>query len=70
MPVVDLEDEKRQATFIDRQGDVVTLPDDILVPFARLAARGGIKRIKRFHIADVFRPRLVCFCLFCLGIGC
>lgn len=59
MPVVDSEDEKHQATFIDRQGNVVTLPDNILFPFARLAARGNIKRIKRFHITDVFRPRCV-----------
>jgi eukaryotic translation initiation factor 2-alpha kinase 4 len=44
MPVLDPE-EKSQATFIDRHGDVVTLPNNILVPFARLAARetsGGI----------------------------
>jgi hypothetical protein len=61
MPVMDSEDEKHQATFIDRQGDVVTLPDNILVPFARLAARGNIKRIKRYHITDVFRPRYVLF---------
>jgi eukaryotic translation initiation factor 2-alpha kinase 4 len=57
MPLMNVEDEKQQATFIDRQGDIVTLPDNILVPFARLAARGNIKRIKRFHITDVFRPR-------------
>lgn len=67
MPLMDSEDEKSHATFIDRQGDVVTLPDNILVPFARLAARGNIKRIKRFHITDVFRPRydlFVCFRIF------
>jgi eukaryotic translation initiation factor 2-alpha kinase 4 len=57
MPVMDLEDEKRQATFIDRQGDVVMLPDNILVPFARFAARGNIKRIKRYHITNIFRPK-------------
>ena len=57
MPVLDPEEEKSQATFIDRHGDVVTLPNNILVPFARLAARGNIKRIKRFHIANVFRPK-------------
>ena len=57
MPVLDPEEEKNQATFIDRHGDVVTLPNNILVPFARLAARGNIKRIKRFHIANVFRPK-------------
>jgi eukaryotic translation initiation factor 2-alpha kinase 4 len=57
MPVLDPEEEKNQATFIDRHGDVVTLPNNILVPFARLAARGNIKRIKRFHITNVFRPK-------------
>jgi eukaryotic translation initiation factor 2-alpha kinase 4 len=57
MPVLDPEEEKSQATFIDRHGDVVTLPNNILVPFARLAARGNIRRIKRFHISNVFRPK-------------
>ncbi|KAF8148631.1 kinase-like domain-containing protein [Crassisporium funariophilum] len=56
MPLLDQEEEKNHATFIDRHGDVVTLPNNILVPFARLAARTSIKRIKRFHIANVFRP--------------
>jgi translation initiation factor 2-alpha kinase 4 len=36
MPVLDSEEEKNQATFIDRHGDVVTLPT--------VAARGNIKR--------------------------
>ena len=61
MPVLDPEEEENQATFIDQHGDVVTLPNNILVPFARLAARGNIKRIKRFHITNVFRPKLEFF---------
>jgi translation initiation factor 2-alpha kinase 4 len=59
MPVLDPEEEKSHgdSSYFDRHGDVVTLPNNILVPFARLAARGNIKRIKRFHIANVFRPK-------------
>ncbi|GLB36853.1 putative anticodon binding domain of tRNAs [Lyophyllum shimeji] len=59
MPVMDVEDESQKATFIDRHGDVVTLPDNMIVPFARLAARGNIKRIKRYHIGNIFRPNPV-----------
>ncbi|KAL1746128.1 hypothetical protein HDZ31DRAFT_81443 [Schizophyllum fasciatum] len=43
------------ATFLDRFGDVVMLPADLLVPFARLAARKSSNRIKRYHIGDIFR---------------
>ena len=58
MPVVDLqEDQKNHATFIDRCGDHVSLPNNLLVPFARMAARTGIKRIKRYHITNAYRPR-------------
>lgn len=57
MPVMEPDDESHQATFLDRHGDVVTLPDNILVPFARLAARGSLKRIKRYHIANIYRPK-------------
>lgn len=64
MPVMDVEDESRKATFIDRHGDVVTLPDNMVVPFARLAARGSIKRIKRYHVGDIYRPKYVFFVIF------
>jgi len=57
MPIMDSEEEKSRATFIDRQGDIVTLPNSILVPFARLAARQNVRRIKRYHVANVFRPK-------------
>ncbi|KAG6861795.1 hypothetical protein C0993_002616, partial [Termitomyces sp. T159_Od127] len=59
MPAMDVEDESQKAAFIDRNGDIVTLPDNLIVPFARLAARGNITRIKRYHIADLFRPNPV-----------
>ncbi|KAF9482948.1 hypothetical protein BDN70DRAFT_828321 [Pholiota conissans] len=55
MPVSDVEEDKNQARFIDMHGDVVALPNNILTPFARLAARESIKRIKRYHIANVYR---------------
>ena len=56
MPITDPEDIKNHATVLDSHGDVVMLPNNILVPFARLAARANTKRIKRFHIANVYRP--------------
>ncbi|KAG5719281.1 Serine/threonine-protein kinase gcn2 [Termitomyces sp. T112] len=59
MPVMDIEDESKKAAFIDRNGDIVTLPDNLIVPFARLAARENITRIKRYHIANIFRPNPV-----------
>ncbi|TFK23737.1 other/PEK/GCN2 protein kinase [Coprinopsis marcescibilis] len=59
LPVVDREDEKNHATFIDRMGNVVSLPSNLLVPFARLAAKGNAKRIKRYHIANIYRPNPV-----------
>ncbi|CAK5281348.1 unnamed protein product [Mycena citricolor] len=56
MPVVDPEDRKiGRAAFIDRYGEIVALPPNLLLPFARLAAKGGISRIKRYHIANVYR---------------
>ena len=47
--------EQRQVHLIDRHGDVVTLPVNALVPFARLAARTGVTRIKRYHITDTYK---------------
>jgi len=57
MPVVNVDVEHNQAIFLDRHGEVVTLPNNALVPFARLAARGNIKRIKRYHVADIYKPK-------------
>jgi len=56
MPAMHPEEEKNQATFLDRHGDVVTLPNNALVPFARLAARANLKRFKRYHLTNVYRP--------------
>lgn len=63
IPVMNAEDEKSQASFIDRHGDVVALPNNLLVPFARLAARGNIRRIKRYHITNVYRMKYWLFFL-------
>ncbi|EGN94241.1 hypothetical protein SERLA73DRAFT_126224 [Serpula lacrymans var. lacrymans S7.3] len=59
MPCTSLEENQNQAVYIDRHGDVVTLPNNALVPFARLAARNNLKRIKRFHITNIYRPNVV-----------
>ncbi|KAJ7702683.1 kinase-like domain-containing protein [Mycena rosella] len=59
MPVVNPAEEKTQAMYIDRYGELVLLPSNLLVPFARLAAKGNISRIKRYHIADVYRENAV-----------
>ncbi|KAF8920390.1 hypothetical protein CPB85DRAFT_1429191 [Mucidula mucida] len=55
MAVTVAEDDREQATFIDRHGDVVTLPSSLLRPFARVAARSGTTRIKRYHISNAYR---------------
>ncbi|KAJ7432513.1 kinase-like domain-containing protein [Mycena galericulata] len=59
MPVVNSAEEKNQATYIDRYGEIIALPLNLLVPFARLAAKGNISRIKRYHIANVYRENAV-----------
>ncbi|KAF7974176.1 hypothetical protein HWV62_13309 [Athelia sp. TMB] len=56
MPVTVAEAEQAQATFLDRHGEIVALPDNALVPFARLAARSNIQRIKRYHISNIYKP--------------
>lgn len=59
MPVIDPEDERNRAVFLDRHGEVVSLANNALLPFARLAAREETRRIKRFHIGDIYRPKYV-----------
>lgn len=59
MPTLSSDTEQHQAVFLDRHGEAVALPNNALVPFARLAARGNIKRIKRYHIADIYKPKWV-----------
>ncbi|KAH7905298.1 kinase-like domain-containing protein [Hygrophoropsis aurantiaca] len=59
LPSSSSEDNTSHAMFIDRHGDIVTLPNNALMPFARLAARSNIKRIKRYHITNIYRPNAV-----------
>ncbi|KAG6330107.1 hypothetical protein ID866_8983 [Astraeus odoratus] len=59
VPSTGPEDSQSQATYIDRHGDIVCLPNNALVPFARLAARNSTQRIKRFHISNIYRPNSV-----------
>lgn len=57
MPVTNAKDDRTRALYLDRHGEVVTLPNNALVPFARAAARADLKRIKRYHISDVYHPK-------------
>ncbi|KAJ6593628.1 kinase-like domain-containing protein [Mycena capillaripes] len=59
VPVANPTEEKTQATYMDRYGEIVMLPPNLLVPFARLAAKGNMSRIKRYHIANVYRENAV-----------
>ncbi|TFY68401.1 hypothetical protein EVJ58_g1031 [Rhodofomes roseus] len=59
MPITSTEEERNRAVFLDRHGEVVALPNNALLPFARLAAREGTKRIKRFYIGDTYRPNVI-----------
>ena len=56
LPVFNVEEEHSQAIFLDRNGKVVSLPDSTFAPFARTAARIGLRRIKRYHIGDIYKP--------------
>lgn len=59
MPTTNPDEDRNRALFLDRHGEVVTLPNNALVPFARLAARDDIRRIKRYHIGDTYHPTYV-----------
>lgn len=56
LPVTNPEDDQSRAMFLDRHGEVVALPNNALAPFARLAAKANIRRIKRYHIGDIYKP--------------
>ena len=57
MPATDNSEDTTRVLFVDRHGEVVVLPNNALIPFARVAARNNLKRIKRFHIGDIYRPK-------------
>ncbi|KAF9065023.1 kinase-like domain-containing protein [Rhodocollybia butyracea] len=52
-------DDKTQVSFVDRHGEVVVLPNNLIVPFARLAAREKVQRIKRYHLASIYKPSVI-----------
>ncbi|KZS96040.1 Serine/threonine-protein kinase [Sistotremastrum niveocremeum HHB9708] len=49
-------DDPHSVLLLDRHGDLTSLPRNALVPFARLAARTNIRRIKRHSIGNVYQP--------------
>ena len=49
------EDSKLIYDLADQGGEELALRYDLTVPFARYVAQNGIKQIKRFHIARVYR---------------
>ncbi len=57
MPATDNNDDMTRVLFLDKHGEIVGLPNNALTPFARVAARNNLERIKRFHIGDTYRPK-------------
>jgi eukaryotic translation initiation factor 2-alpha kinase 4 len=57
MPATDNNEDTTRVLFMDIHGEVVELPNNALIPFAHFAARNNIKRTKRFHIGDIYRPK-------------
>ena len=57
VPLMNLEENEPWATFIDRHRKVTYLPNQALIPFARLAARNGVKCIKCFHNMNTYHPK-------------
>ena len=51
--------EPNMVSLLDKSGNVVFLPFDLTVPFARICARSGHTRFKRFDISDVYRENLL-----------
>jgi len=49
------EDSKLIYDLADQGGEILSLRYDLTVPFARYIATAGIKNIKRYHIARVYR---------------
>jgi translation initiation factor 2-alpha kinase 4 len=60
VPVTDLysaeSSQQQPPTFLDRQGELVALPKNIVVPLARFAARAGLRRIKRYYVGHAYEP--------------
>lgn len=52
-------EEQKPVELLDKTGKVVQLPYDLVVPFARMVARGEQQRFKRYAIAPVYRHNLL-----------
>lgn len=62
LPKIDRQDYGPDTVFLlDRQGELLTLPRNGLISLARRASQINIRRIKRYHIGDVYSMRLVLF---------
>jgi len=60
LPKIQRDDYGPNTVFLlDRQGELLTLPRNGLIPMARRAAQHNIRRIKRYHIGDVYSNRYV-----------
>lgn len=58
LPNIDSEKYGPNAVFLlDRQGELVALPRNGFIPMARRAAQLNIRRIKRYHIGNVYSTR-------------
>lgn len=57
MPFIGTTSQEKQLppVFLDRQGELVSLPKSIILPLARSAALSGFERIKRYHIGLSFQ---------------
>lgn len=51
MPIMEVQEGEKSAApvFLDRQGDLVMLPKNVVVPMARSAALARLERIKRYY---------------------
>lgn len=59
LPLNEVSSEARAVRLLDASGNVVLLPSDLTIAFARVCARSGHLRMKRFDIADVYRENLL-----------
>jgi len=52
-------EDQKPVELLDKTGKVVQLPYDLVVPFARMVARGEQQRFKRYAMAPVYRNNLL-----------
>jgi eukaryotic translation initiation factor 2-alpha kinase 4 len=56
-PSLDPAEDTEGILLLDKRGQVVSLANDGLVPFAREAKRRNYDRIKRFQFFNAYRPK-------------